>query len=99
MSDDNKHELNDYVICPYCHDMHDSAASTDDMDSLEQPQPGSLNICTNCGNISVYDEIMELRLPTPEEEAEMLADADFQDQLVLMRAAIAITQAGRRGKK
>jgi hypothetical protein len=67
-------------VCPHCDKHMDGiAAMTGDM----PPGEGDVNICIDCGLISVYSAFVpgRLRLPTPEEKATFLADPGIQQAL------------------
>lgn len=51
--------------CPYCGYMMDETSSAfGDYD----PGAGAMSICFECVKVSIFDDDLKLRLPTPEEE-------------------------------
>lgn len=42
------------------------------------PTPGALSICWYCGALSMFDQDLNLRELTPEEQANVAADAKLQ---------------------
>jgi NAD-dependent SIR2 family protein deacetylase len=62
--------------CPYCHAELDSTMSFES----SKPKPGDVSVCAECGEIAVFDENLEFRIPTPEElETIMALRPDFDD--------------------
>jgi hypothetical protein len=55
--------------CPSCGKKLDGASKLGG--NNERPKPGNVSICSDCCNISIFDENMDLRLPTPEERVEI----------------------------
>jgi len=68
------------VKCPSCKALHDSQTSVDGEERL--PSPGNVSICFTCGDPSIFDEALELRLPTVAETERIVSD---QSVVVTMR--------------
>ena len=49
------------VVCPHCRVEHDCATG---VTGEPRPSADSLNVCADCGGVSVYDDELKLRLPT-----------------------------------
>lgn len=70
--------------CPHCgreHDAHDGPTRD------AQPAAGDVSICWGCHQISVYEtfgDALGLRMPTPEEEAEMRASPELREAFAAM---------------
>lgn len=57
--------------CPYCGRANDRAFEADDADHL--PKPGDVSVCFRCAGLGFFTE-EGVRLPTPAEREELLAD-------------------------
>jgi hypothetical protein len=42
------------------------------------PEPGTVSVCGECVTIGIFAEEGGIRLPTPQEAAELVIDADVQ---------------------
>ena len=65
-------------ICIGCGSKHDGATGvrTNSTERVE-PTPGSLTICTSCGEVMCFDENLRLRALTGPEKYEFLVSPDF----------------------
>lgn len=65
-----------WMICPYCADLHDCAQGVIDG---EAPKDGDANVCIKCARISIYDSSVTgfLRVPTDDEMAELAGNQDI----------------------
>jgi hypothetical protein len=71
--------------CPYCGKLHESFSKMGDDPAIARP--GSLNLCPDCLNLSVYDAGMHLRRPTM---PELLRAMDLHgDRIERLRSWIA----------
>lgn len=59
------------TTCPSCGSKHD-ACSAIGYDEPQVPDPGNISLCIDCGDLSVFDDNLELRLPTVEEMKKFL---------------------------
>jgi hypothetical protein len=66
-------------VCGYC--MNQSTAAYGD----DKPKSGDVSICANCGHIAVFDEQLNLREPTPEEQKELDSDQRIIHAQILIR--------------
>lgn len=58
-------------LCPYCDNKLDAAGS---LDGEHTPQNGDISLCINCAQILMFDENLQLRKPSIDEEREALSD-------------------------
>lgn len=75
--------------CPHCgreHEYHDG--STPDA----KPKPGDVSVCWKCRNFGIYTNF-GIRLPTPEEDAEIRSDPKVRAVLGLMEESYTPDQA------
>jgi len=75
-----------YVLkntCPFCG--HETDHTTDPGDSIAFPVPGDPSICWKCAGVSVFDDKLDLRKPTPAEKADFDKDKDVQEALACLR--------------
>jgi hypothetical protein len=75
--------------CPHCgrnHEYHDG--STPDA----KPKPGDVSVCWSCRRLGIYTNF-GIRVPTPEEEAEILSDPEVRSVLGLMVESYTPTEA------
>ncbi|WP_407305424.1 hypothetical protein [Acinetobacter sp.] len=92
----------DHCICPHCFETQILEEAIDSQGTDDKPQTGSLSMCVVCGNLSIYDENMQLRLLNAAEEAEIAADEGLQQHLAMMRSIVTINKAAfdsSKGKK
>jgi len=74
-------------LCPFCEFPLDGASQVNG-DNL--PKPRDVSVCYKCGNISVFDDDLNLRRPTPKEEREFESDQTIiETQKAVFRAAVA----------
>lgn len=60
-------------LCPYCDSELDGATGVDEEGNANRlPKPGDISICYKCANISMFDDELNLRRLTIEEEKEVL---------------------------
>lgn len=62
--------------CPCCGKTLDMTMT---VGSGRGPQPGDFSMCTYCGAMGVFNEIMRRRLPTDEELADVAGHVDLND--------------------
>jgi hypothetical protein len=55
--------------CPTCRAPNDAAM---DADGEARPVPGDLTVCVQCATVVVYDDELQLQLPSP----DLVLDAD-----------------------
>lgn len=70
--------------CPGCGkvvDCHDGIC-----DPSAVPSPGDVTLCGHCGQLGIYTE-NAIRLPTPEELAEITADQRIRDAMTALVAS------------
>lgn len=82
-------------VCPHCGYISDAVTS---LEGAAHPSDGSVSICIDCGLIAVIDSRAPfgLRLPTPDERAEMLADPMIKRALHLWLILDAERKRGKR---
>jgi hypothetical protein len=64
-------DLQRTTYCPYCRLEITGSEAADG--TPDEPQPGSISVCIQCGNIAIFDDAMQLRPPTADELAEVRA--------------------------
>lgn len=60
--------IHDDVFCRRCGEKLDANTGVEEG---TRPEPGSVSICGYCGTLSLYDDGLRLRAPTPEERLEL----------------------------
>lgn len=53
------------IVCPHCGYVANCSSNLEDEDL--RPVPGDPNICVDCVELSLYDDDLQLRLPTTDE--------------------------------
>lgn len=58
-----------FDTCPYCACRLDAASGVADKgdDDPGRPDPGSLSVCIQCGQVLIFDETLKLRKPAHNE--------------------------------
>lgn len=69
--------------CPFCGAVLDAASGV--RSTHDGPTAGDITVCAYCATILVFDDALDLRLPTASESAGFASDPD------LIRAVKAIT--------
>jgi len=59
-------------VCPHCKTTHDMAAQITD-GPTDPPLSGDISMCAECGMLSIFDDVLALRVMTTEEEDEVLS--------------------------
>lgn len=62
------------ITCPYCSYKMDCASCPGD--ETITPHPNAASFCVNCGEVSLFDDNMQLRLLTREEESDLNRQLD-----------------------
>lgn len=60
--------------CPSCNCFLDGAS---ELNGDSKPKPGDITICGICGNVAIYDNQMDIRLPTSDELMELSKDENI----------------------
>lgn len=82
--------------CRTCGSKVDDFTPVGDDDAV--PEAGNVSVCLYCGTLSIYTgEGLNLRMPTPEEMAEMAEDEDLQRTVKQVMAASGVLQELRLG--
>lgn len=68
--------------CPVCQEPLDACGGPGDSDG---PSPGDISFCMKCGAGNIFDDNLQFRTPTAQEEIEIAADPTAQ----ILRKAIA----------
>lgn len=71
--------------CPYCGKINDGFTG---LTGAWAPKDGDACICVGCGNVAIFDAAGGFRMPTPEEQADLDADAGVQRARTAVLAAI-----------
>ena len=82
-------------VCPFC--LTEQDAATDFDTDLNRPEPGTIGLCWDCGNVGVYVDVdgrLELHKPDAELQAELDASEQIRDAKAHWRA---YRQQQRRG--
>ena len=83
-------------MCRQCGYLFDAASATRESGGKKRiPKAGSVSICMNCGDLTVFDKGLRLRPPTPEE----LADPDVQELAARGKRAVILANFGDLAKK
>jgi hypothetical protein len=62
------------VSCPYCEAVQCIASS---VNNEEVPDRGSISICADCGEISIFNDFLRLRRILPEELVELQGSPEW----------------------
>lgn len=83
-----------WIMCPYCTVLHDGAMNVKDQ---ALPVDGDANVCGKCFQVSIYDSTVQngLRLPTPDEKDELMADPDIRRAISVARSSRHLIQRKR----
>lgn len=73
------------VVCPHCKNAFDRLTGI----GREDPDPGDFNMCIRCGEISVFNEHLVLRVPSVDE----YMDAGRNEDISRVRSAWLAVQA------
>jgi hypothetical protein len=60
--------------CAHCGSLNDATAAMRENGKNMRPRPGNFSICVKCGELSVYDDNLDLRKPTDDEYIEVAHD-------------------------
>ena len=60
------------ILCPACGYAADRTVS---IDTSARPKPGDASLCMSCGEASIWQDGMLLRLPTEKEASELSWDS------------------------
>jgi hypothetical protein len=69
------------TVCPNCGKVLDAVTGVDHENA---PVAGSVTICINCSGLSVFQDDLTLREPTPEEMADLMAQPEVQRVLMAL---------------
>lgn len=72
--------------CPFCGTLQNAASAVSRDGKPLRPQPGNASICAKCLGVSVFDNELNRRRPTPEEQAHLDANPEIQFILSRLRA-------------
>lgn len=81
-----------HTVCPYCDFRGEGAVPRNPGD---RPSPGSILVCGECGEYSVFDQDLSLRKPTSSEIFQFMMEDDFRD---LARAQVMVKLHKKFGK-
>lgn len=70
--------------CPRC---GEATPYHDAMTGNRPPRPGDVGVCTACCRPAIFDDEMQLRLPTPAEAREIHADRNLQELVIAAQRA------------
>lgn len=60
------------------------------------PKPGSINLCFGCGELSLFDDELKLRMPTVTELLEMQRDKEGWAELMHLQTVVKRDARNRR---
>jgi hypothetical protein len=63
--------------CPNCGTRMDAAAFANNAQHVE-PKGGDVSLCFHCGQFTIFNDDLNLRLPTPAESARLASDPEVQ---------------------
>lgn len=65
--------------CVYCGQDHNAASNL----KGARPKPGDISLCSGCEGINIFDEKLQLRIPTDGELEELRSDPSVAEELLL----------------
>lgn len=79
------------TACPRCARKHSAATC---IGSHAMPRPGDVTICSHCLNFLIFDEYLQLTIPTKKEQSKI--DTNFRCQIMKRVAySVAVQQRSR----
>lgn len=73
--------------CPYCHEELDRSTGMSPYNPEDKkPSPGDVSVCSECGEISIFDQDMNMVKPSDEERAELIQDEHVAKTSFMIKA-------------
>lgn len=71
--------------CPYCHYKVDRCLN---ISTAGPPKAGDFTLCIRCGNLSIFDSELKMRVPSEDDLAELAKSPENMQLVARARAAI-----------
>ena len=86
------HEI-DHTPCPYCG--HNRRCATG-LDGQRRPKAGDYTVCAKCGSVSVFDEQLMLRPPSPQQTQYLIENPQMLQRIMHASRVIKLRNKARR---
>lgn len=71
--------LHNLQQCPFCRSAIDAASGP------KEPEDGDATICYSCENLLIFDKNLRLRVPSEDEQEDVVPSEEFQKILDMVR--------------